>query len=818
MSLAIMAFVFLFFGTIFVWASLVRLPDISSFQARKIANSSKITDRTGKIILYDIHQSVRRTEIPLSEMGDTIKHAVIAIEDSHFYEHKGIRIKSIIRAFLIDIIHGSFKQGGSTITQQIVKNTLLTNDKTVTRKFKEWILAIKLERYFTKDQILQIYLNDAPYGGTIYGVEEASTAYFNKHSKDLTIAESAYLAAIPEAPTYYSPFGKNKTRLEERKNTVLKRMLDLGYITQQEYESAKNEQVAFNNAASNSIKAPHFVFYILDYLQQKYGRDVMESGGYTIKTTIDFDMQQKAEEILKTYSADNLKKFNASNAALVAIDPTTGQILAMVGSKDYFSKDIDGAFNVAVSPRQPGSSFKPFVYATAFAKGYTAETILFDLPTEFSTSCSVTGVPLSGSAEACYHPSNFDNKFKGPISLRSAIAESRNVPSVKLLYLVGLDDTLATAKSLGITSLGTKDQYGLSLVLGGGEVTLLDMVGAYGVFANSGVRNPTTGILDITDRVGTVIEQFSPNPIIAFDRNASLMINDVLSDATARFPTFYSSITIAGVAVKTGTTNDDRDAWIIGYTPKIAVGVWSGNNRNEKMRSGGAAVSGPMWKSYMQELLKNTIAPTEFEKPIPDPDYQNLKPILRGIWLGNETVAIDTVTGLRATPNTPVEARVEKVITNVQDTLYWIDKKDPRGPAPKNPNQDPQFKYWNYAVQTWWQENMGKYTVTRSSDLPSGFDSLHTGENADIRFIGLENQIDAKKTTLFSIESSGAYPLTSVDLYIDGNYLTTLSRPFRFSFSPKEYGYTAGTHTIKAVATDSIFSQHTGAKTVIFTE
>lgn len=818
-TLSILAFFFLFFGTILVWASLVRLPDISTFQARKIANSSKITDKTGKIVLYDIQRSVRRTEIPLSEMGDTIKNAVISIEDSNFYKHKGVRFKSIARAIIIDIMHGSFEQGGSTITQQVVKNTLLTKDKTLTRKFKEWILAIKLERYFTKDQILQIYLNDAPYGGTIYGVEEASMAFFNKRAKDITLAEAAYLAAIPKAPSYYSPFGKNRAPLDEKKNTVLRRMYELGYITEEQFVAAKNEQVVFNNTASNSIKAPHFVFYVLDYLQKKYGRDVMESSGYTIRTTLDYEMQKKAEEVLKSYAADNLKKFNASNSALVAVDPKTGYILALVGSNDYFSKDIDGAFNVAVSPRQPGSSFKPFVYATSFAKGYTPETILFDLPTEFSTSCSMSGVPLNGGdPEQCYNPDNFDNKFKGPISLRAALAESRNVPSVKLLYLVGLDEALATAKSLGITSLGTKDQYGLSLVLGGGEVTLLEMVGAYGVFANNGVRNPTTAILEIVDRNGNVIEKFSENPIQAFDRNAALTINDVLSDAVARAPTFGSSITLPGVAVKTGTTNDERDAWIIGYTPNIAVGVWSGNNRNEKMRSGGAAVSGPLWKTYMQQLLAEYIEPAEFEKPLPDPNYDTLKPILRGIWMGNETVYIDTITGLRATENTPPEAKIEKVITNVQDTLYWIDKDDPRGPAPKNPNKDPQFKYWNAAVQAWWANNMGNYAITTENDIPTGYDTLHTGEQNQISIQGLPSEMKLSDTRTISISSNSQYPITSVDIYMNGNYLTTLTSPFRFSFSPKDYGYAAGTHSMMVIGTDSVFNKHTVSKTVVFTE
>ncbi len=815
---SILALGFVIAGGLLVWASLIRLPDISSFEARKIANSSKITDRTGEIVLYDINQSVRRTEIPLEQMGTNIQHAVIAIEDAHFYTHKGIRPTSVIRAVLVNVTSGSFSQGGSTITQQIIKNTLLNNKKTIARKFKEWVLAVKLERHLTKDEILQIYLNDAPFGSTIYGVEEASLAFFKKKSVDLDVAEAAYLAAMIPAPTYYSPFGQHKDLLDTRKKLVLEKMLQNSYIDQPTYESAQAEVVTFNVDASNSIKAPHFVFYILDYLEQKYGKEVMETEGLTIKTTLDFEMQKKAEEAIAAYAESNKTRYNASNSALVAIDPTTGQILSMVGSKDYFSKEIDGAFNVATAPRQPGSSFKPFVYATAFAEGYTPETILFDVPTEFSTNCPAITTPLpDNDDENCYHPSNFDGKFKGPMSLRSALAESRNVPSVKLLYLVGLEDALNTGRNLGI-QLGDKSKYGLSLVLGGGEVTLLDMVGAYGVFANGGVRNPSNAILEITDHKGNVLEKYEPNPLEAFDHNAALTLDDVLSDPVARTPTFGSSITIPGVAVKTGTTNDDRDAWIIGYTPNLVVGVWSGNNKNQSMHSGGSAVSGPIWKKFMSEVLEERPAPA-FEKPLPDPEYGSLKPILRGVWMGNNAVSIDKITGLRATEHTPPEAREERVITDVQDTLYWVDKDNPRGPAPQNPEKDPQFHLWNPPVQVWWQEHSSEFGITTEGDIPTEYETIHGNDESTISFSGLPNKMSLDESKIVTIETGGTYPTTSVDIFIDDNYLTTLSTaPFRFSFRPKEYGYQEGEHAIKAIGTDTIFNKHEIQKEVTFTE
>ncbi|MES2224796.1 MAG: PBP1A family penicillin-binding protein [Patescibacteria group bacterium] len=813
----LLALFFLSIGGILVWASLIRLPDISSFETRQVANSSKITDRTGEIVLYDVHKSIRRTEIPLDQMGTNVQHAVISIEDAHFYEHNGIRPTSILRAVFVNVTHVGFAQGGSTITQQIVKNTLLNGDKSVARKIKEWVLAVRLERQFSKDQILGIYLNDAPMGGTIYGVQEASKAFFSKDVKDLDIAQAAYLAAMLPAPTYYSPFGLHKDKLTVRKDLVLQKMKDYGYITADEYATAKTEDVAFNKIVDNGIKAPHFVFYILDQMEQKYGKDVMENGGYTIKTTLDYDLQKNAEELVAKQAAANMKQYNASNSSLVAIDPGTGQILTMVGSRNYFDKDIDGAYNVATAQRQPGSSFKPFVYATAFEEGYTPETVLFDVPTEFSTNCNANQQPLPGYTDKdCYNPVNFDNKFKGPISLRSAIAESRNVPSVKLLYLVGVQRAVDTAHALGISTLRDPKEIGLSLVLGGGEVTLLDITGAYGVFANSGVRNPTTGILEVQDHEGNVLEKFQPNPTTAMDKNAALTLNNVLSDAQARIPTFGTTlITIPGVAVKTGTTNNDRDAWTVGYTPNLSVGVWSGNNDNISMRSGGSAISGPTWKTFMQYALSKYPAPA-FEQPVPE-DTSALKPILRGVWMGNETVKIDRVTGLRATATTPMEAQIEKVITNVHDILYWVKKEEPRGPIPSNPSSDPQFHLWEPPVQAWWAANAGKYNSVSSADIPSGYDTTSgTANTSPLVITGLPETMPLNENAEATVSTSGQYPLTSVDVLIDNTYVATLPAPFRFIFTPQNYNYTAGTHTITFTATNSVYAKSTIKKTIVF--
>jgi len=813
--LGLLALFFLFVGAILVWASFIKLPDISVFEARVISNSSKITDRTGQIVLYDAHQSVKRTQVTLAQTGYPIQKAVISIEDQDFYNNDGIRPTSIIRAALINITHASYVQGGSTITQQVIKNTLLTNDKTIGRKLREWILAIRLTRQFSKDQILEIYLNDAPLGGTIYGVEQAAESYYGIHSDQMDYAQAAYLAAMLPAPTYYSPFGLNKAALDARKNLVLEKMKQYGYITETELTQAENENVVFNTNADNGIKAPHFVFYILQQLEAKYGKDVIDNGGYTIKTTLDYDLQQKAEQMVAANVATNEKLYNASNSGLVAIDPTTGEILAMVGSRNYFDTTIDGAFNVTTAPRQPGSSFKPFVYSTAFEDGYTPDTVVFDVPTEFSTDCTSDGQPLPGYTQKnCYHPSNFDGKFVGPISLRDALAQSRDIPAVKMEYLVGVQNAINTAHSLGITTLNDPSQYGLSLVLGGGEVTLLDMTGAYGVFANSGVRNPTTGILEVDDSNGNVVEQYQPSPTQVMDKNVTLTLNDVLSDATARIPTFGTTlITIPGVAVKTGTTNDDRDAWCIGYTPSIAVGVWSGNDDDTPMTNGGSAISGPTWKEFMEYALTKYPSPG-FEAPLPDPNYNNLKPILRGVWMGNDTVNIDKVTGLLATSTTPAAAIEQKVITDVHDILYWVNKSDPQGPVPTDPNSDPEYHLWEPPVEAWWAANQANYTTVTDADIPTASDPSTADSSSPLTITGLNSTMNTTDTANIVVSTTSQNPLTSVDVLIDGNYVATLPPPFHFDFNPSSDGYTAGTHTLTFNATNNVYATSTIQETV----
>jgi 1A family penicillin-binding protein len=665
-------------GASFVWVASLRIPAMDDLEERRISHSTKIYDRTGEILLYDLSQDVKREVIPLEDISPYVQKATIAIEDKDFYKHNGVKISSFMRAVLVNLTSLSFKQGGSTITQQVVKNSILTKDKTPTRKIKEWILAAKLEKTLTKDEILAFYLNEIPYGGNLYGVEEATESFFGKSAKDLTLAEAAYIAALPKAPSFYSPYGQNKEKLDERKNLVLKEMLSLGYITEEEYQTALSEKVEFKpRQNTGSIKAPHFVFFVIDQLAERYGEDAVQNGGFKVITSLDYEIQVEAEAIAKKYGQINEERFKGKNNATVVIDPKTGEILAMVGSRDYFDDNIEGNFNVATAHRQPGSAFKPIVYANLFNKGYTPETILFDVPTQFSTACSPDNMT---SENGCYAPNNYDDKFRGPVTLRNALAQSLNIPAVKALYLAGIKSSIAYARDMGITSLEDSDRFGLSLVLGGGEVSLLELTSAYSVFANDGVRNPYTPIIRVESGDGELIEEITPVPKRVVTEQVARDISSILSDNVARAPLYgpSSALYIGGrdVAVKTGTTNDYRDAWIIGYTPNIVVGSWVGNNDNSPMdRKLSGLIVAPLWRELMDEVLPKL--PSESFIP-PVIETEGLKPVLRGDWLAGAS-------------NT----------SNVHSILYWVDKNNPRGAIPSNPSNDPQFRSWEYGVQRW---------------------------------------------------------------------------------------------------------------------
>jgi 1A family penicillin-binding protein len=691
--LAAFAAFFLLSGMFFLWAASLKIPDIESLGSRKVTQSAKIYDRTGTLLLYDLNKDTQRTIVPLEDISRNVKNATVAIEDAQFYQHRGIRVTSIIRAVLANLTPSGYTQGGSTITQQVVKNSILTKDRTIARKLKEWVLAVKLERVYTKDQILALYLNESPYGGALYGIEEAAQAFLGTHARDLTIGQSAYLAALPQAPTYFSPYGTHRTALDTRKDVVLSRMRDLDFITEDEYAKARAEVVEFLPQAASGIRAPHFVFHVQEQLEREFGSAALQENGWNIITSLDITMQDEAEKTLENFAEPNKEQFGASNAALVALDPTNGDILAMLGSRDYFAEDIDGAYNVATAlpGRQPGSAFKPFVYAAALLKGYTPDTVLFDAPTQFSTQDGCKPEDIMISEAPCYAPQNYDDKFRGPMTIRDALAQSINVPAVEALYLVGIQSAINLARSMGISTLTNPDQYGLTLVLGGGEVTLLEMVSAYGVFANEGTRTPPRAVLKIEDRAGNIVRSYDPSPERVLDQNVARTVTDILSDDVAKYPTYPpgSPIFFPGyhVAAKTGTTNDTRDTWVVGYTPHLVVGTWAGNNDNSPMvKKVAGLIVVPMWHDFLAKVLA-----TRPDEPFLEPrdtTTEDDKPILKGIWEGSD-VSTDPVSGRTS------------VVANIHSILYWLDKDNPRGARPENPQNDPQFTRWEYAVQLW---------------------------------------------------------------------------------------------------------------------
>lgn len=696
----------LILGVIYVAVLVRELPSPEQFETHQVSQSTKIYDRTGQTLLYEIHGEEKRTIVPFGDIPDKLKQATIAAEDANFYTRPAFDWRGILRALWVDIRGLSLSQGGSTITQQLARNVFLSPEKTITRKIKELILAIELESKYSKDEILGLYLNQIPYGSNAYGVEAASQTFFNKSSKDLDLAESALLAGLPKAPSYYSPWGSNVPDLLARKDYILDRMLELGDISQAEHDKAKKEKIVFAPPSLGSIKAPHFSLMVKDYLINKYGEDAVMNGGLRVITTLDWEMQQAAEKDVDDGATRNATLYGGKNASLVAQDPKTGQILALVGSKDYFDTDNEGNFNVAVQGlRQPGSALKPFAYLTAFQGGYTPQTILFDVPTEFvpnNPACPI--VPTfnelqdTSSSTDCFHPQDFES-FQGPIPMEQALAQSVNVPAVKTLYLVGIKNFLDTAHNFGITTLNEPWRYGLSLVLGGGEVKLIDLTNAYGTLSQDGVRHNQTSILEVDDSRGGVLETYHDNATKVVDPQYPRMINKILSDKDLRSGLFLNSLGLTvfpghDVALKTGTTNDYRDAWSVGYTPSLVVGVWAGNNDNTPMQRKGTSILAavPIWSAFMNQVIQKY--PSEsFNEPDPVP-LPN-KPMLNG-----QYAIPSSISGV--------------TLPQIHSILYYVDKSDPLGPIPQNPSDDPQFINWETAVMDWLRQNP-TYFLTRGN-------------------------------------------------------------------------------------------------------
>jgi membrane peptidoglycan carboxypeptidase len=648
-----------------------------------------------------------------------------------------------------------------------------------------------------------MYLNEIPYGSVIYGIEAASQSFFGKPAKDLTLAESAIIAAIHQMPTYYSSYGSHKAELLARQRYILDSMAELGHISKDQAEAAKTEKIIFS-PMRESIIAPHFVMYIKELLSEKYGENFISQEGLKVYTTLDLDKQKIAEEAVKLGVEANGKKYEFGNASLISLDPKTGQILAMVGSADYFNEDIDGQVNVAISPRQPGSSFKPIVYTASFIKGYTPDTILYDTLTNFDT----TGAKK-------YEPHNYHNNENGPVTLRKALAGSLNIPAVKLTYLTGMENILDLADKLGYTTLADRTRFGLSIVLGGAEVKLLDHTNSYGTLSQEGTKHEVNSILKIEDKNGKVIEEYKDKTESVMDPEIARQTTDILSDDSARAYIFGAGgkLTLPGrpVAAKTGTTNDYHDAWAMGYTPSLVCGVWVGNSNNDAMKMGadGSIIAAPIWNYYMTNALKDT--PVEsFTKPQP---VITGKAVLDGQVMSGREIRIDSVSGKLATEYTP--SSTIKIITTgeIHDILYYVNKDDPRGPQPNNPSDDPQYSAWEAGVRAWAiKQGLSPDGI---GAIPTEYDDVHlSNDQPTLNIISPGDNSTIKNPSMtVSISGSAKRTISKTEYYIDNTLVSSesgLNQEKNLDLSDWESGW----HTLTVSIKDDL--QNTASKSIDF--
>ena len=792
--LAVVGFFILSFVVLPLFAFNLPSPDKV---VRREGFSTKILDRNGEV-LYNIFANQRRTPVPLDEVPLFLRQATIAIEDKNFYKHQGFDPTGVFRA-VYNIIVRRKLQGGSTLTQQLVKNVLLSPERTILRKVKEFILAIQIERKYTKDQILQMYLNEAPYGGTSWGAEAAAEVYFGKKVKDLDLVESAILAGLPQRPSSYSPYSSNPKAYIGRTKDVLRRMREDGYITKDQEESAISElpNIQFQ-ARGASFKAPHFVQYVQKILEDRYGERAVELGGLRVTTTLDLKLQEKAEEIVKE-EIEKVQGQKIGNGAAVALNPQTGEILAMVGSRNFNDPNYDGQFNAAVQAlRQPGSAIKPITYVTALKEGYTASNLIMDVPTTFP----------GGIGQPDYTPENYDAEFRGPLQVRYALGNSINLAAVKMLAMVGIKDTLETAYELGITTLKpdkeTLDRVGLSLTLGGGEVRLIELTGAYGAFLNKGYRIDPVAILKVEDSDGKVLEETKPEKgkRILTEEQAFLIAN-ILSDNSARTQIFgpNSLLNISGatVAVKTGTTNDKRDNWTIGGNSLGLVGIWVGNNDYTPMLNVASGVSGasPIWRRILLQVLADK-ANVGFEIPS-----------------GIVSASVDAVSGYRSHDGFP--SRTEYFIAgtepgedpihvklkvcktdgklatpsdiaagNYEEKEFFVFKEEDPTAPPGGPNR--------------WQEGILSWLSTQSDPRyhPPN-DYCGTSNPINVEFVNPKDRDTVSNNFTIKISANSTSDIIQIELEIDGLKVRTFTGlPFEHQVSLSD-----GVHIIRAKAKDA---------------
>lgn len=784
---------------VFAWVS-KDLPDPNKIGDRLVAESTVIYDKTGTVLLYEAGKDIKRTSIKPEEVPALVKWATIDVEDKNFYSHPGFDWRGILRSAGINILSNQ-KVGGSTLTQQFIKQAIVGSEKKYTRKIKELILAIQLEKKYSKDEILTMYLNEINYGGVNYGIAAATNSYFGKKPADLTLAEAATLAGIPQRPTTYI---NDMEKLKARRDYVLDQMVEQGHATKEEAEKAKAESINLEQAVVYK-KAPHFVDYVITQLEDDFGPNFMNQG-LKVTTTLDWDKQQLAEKVVSE-NMDLVRQYGGSNAGLVHLDAKTGQILAMVGSYDYYAEDYDGQVNVAIANRQPGSSFKPVAYYTAFSRGYTPDTVLFDLTTTFPID--------SGS----YTPHNYSGSTSGPLTMKQALGRSLNIPAVKTLYLAGLNNVLDVADSLGYSTFKDRSRYGLALVLGGGEVKLLEHTSAFATFAREGVRHPAASIIKVENKKGDVLYEWKNQETQILDQASAQTINQVLSNPTNRGGMFqWLSIKGHTVAAKTGTTQEFHDAWSLGYTPSYAVGVWVGNNDNTAMKNGadGSIVAAPIWNSYFSQIL-NGLPDEKFNAP---PPKNASKSVLWGDSGTTVKKKVDKITK-KIIPDEclaqyPAEYIEEKEFKEVHTILYYVNKDDPNGPGPKNPQSDPMFSAWEGPIQAWAKNQPDYYT--KETEM----------EKCDLRASGQKPTITlsypADKTFLnnstFSIKISytvsSQRQATKVVYLIDNNAVDTkTAAPFASSYKPDNL--TTGSHTLKATIYDNMGDEASASVSFTFT-
>lgn len=786
---------------LFIWYS----RDLPSPEGakRKEGFSTVVLDRQEKPI-YDIFVDKNRIPIGVSDIPDSLKKATVAIEDKDFYKHQGFDPKGIFRA-LFRIITFQGVQGGSTLTQQLVKNVLLTSEKSVPRKIKEFILAVQIERKYSKDEILQMYLNEAPYGGTYWGIESAAQGYFLKHAKDLTLEESVILAGLPQRPSVYSPITGKPNAFVSRSQEVLRRMREDGYITQvQELELARQLPGVKIASSSSQARAYHFIEYIKKQLIERFGRSLVDKGGLRVTTTLDSTLQSKAESIVKE-EVDKLVSLKVSNGAGIVTNPQTGEILAYVGSREYESEDenFQGKFDVvSMGLRQPGSALKPITYAASFMKGYTPSTLVMDVETHFP----------GGVGSPDYIPKNYDNKFRGPVQVRFALSNSINVAAVKMTALVGVADILKTAYDMGLSTLAptqeNEKRFGLSLTLGGGEVKLIDLALSYGVLAAGGVRNDLYSIIKVTDSTGKTLYEHKPvsgKRILAPD--VSFLISDILSDNEARKEVFgtrsYLYIPGKTVAVKTGTTDDKKDNWTVGYTNSVVVGVWVGNNDNTPMNpklASGVTGAAPIWNRIIRESLRG-----QSDEPFAKPDSiatVTIDAFAGGLASeGRSTRSENFIQGTEPTVLSPVYKKIKlsksdhnKLANQVEIASGAYDEKEYIVFTEDDPTAGSDGK-------NRWQEGIDAWIEKQSDPLyhpPK--ETSNTNENSVV--VRIKNPSDGSQIDSNDVEiianAHAVADIKKIELYDNGS----VKKSFNNNSIDESFHFDTGIHKIKVKAYD----------------